>query len=359
MQENTNKNEYDEKAAEGSVFTFDDEEEEEKTLTGGNIVFNREEESTGTSSEKTDAFVDVDEFLNQLSKKTGSDPQSNSGLDLNAHFEEQSAMLQSSLKTRETEENVGSFDDDDRPYYEDDLEEEIEEIPQPEEHREHYSEEQPLMASPQQIPDKNSFWEDEEQEVNETENGIGSKNEKLKKLQASASNEDSLWNRSKDAMNKVFVADSIDKKRSILGIEFKFWKIFLLLFYTVDVVFYNFAVYKIAYPLIENISKSLGIEALKQASYEKYYVMFSYVVAFFVGGAMLMLIMKLARRLLDGVGTQESVLLIRIITGIVLAVFLVGGVIMGVSKGFLTSETYRWFAPCLAYLAGLLADFWF
>lgn len=176
-------------------------------------------------------------------------------------------------------------------------------------------------------------------------------------------------NRSRTGVKNFAVLDTFNTLRDlfsdaesrkhlrVLGIPVNFLGIGIAGLFLLDMILLNFASYKIVYPLIERILKSNGVEALRLSgeSFSKMFVGISYAASFLLGGLVVLLMARIAERLIRELSFPESSALISGIVGAMTFIFLIGAIVaVAITGNVLAVSVYRWAGPFFTYAGGLL-----
>ncbi len=161
----------------------------------------------------------------------------------------------------------------------------------------------------------------------------------------------------KARFDSIFGSSAGNKNLKVFGIPKNVFGIIITVIFAIDMLFINSASYKIIYFLMEKLLVSNGVEALRltESGFSNIFVGVSYVASFFIGGLVILIVSKLAEKIIQGVAFANGRAVTMAVVGAFTLIFLVGAALVAMTNGNLLSlEVYRWVGPLLTYLGGLL-----
>ena len=159
------------------------------------------------------------------------------------------------------------------------------------------------------------------------------------------------------AIENMFSDSENQRKSRILGIPGNIFGVIIVVLFLADMLALNIASYKIIYVIVEKMLVSNGVEALRLSDkgFSEIFVGVSYVVSFFVGGLVVLLLSRFTERIIRELEFSGSAVLMNCIVGLFAFVFMIGTVVAAVvSQSFLSIAVYRWAGPLFSYAGGLL-----
>lgn len=275
---------------------------------------------------------------------------------------EEEARLQAEAEKAQREQEQAIINDGIEPEFEeDDLEETIDnESSEPTEDGE-------VRPEQKSVDEENIVFEDNDDLIDEEDFIVGRRRKKMddRLAKLGESVEDHMQDSERAGKNNDYKArfDSIfgssagNKNLKVFGIPKNVFGIIITVIFAVDMLLINSASYKIIYFLMEKLLVSNGVEALRltESGFSNIFVGVSYVASFFIGGLVILVIAKLAEKIIQGVAFANGRAVTMAVVGVFTLIFLVGAAVVAVTNGNLLSiEVYRWVGPLLTYLGGLL-----
>ena len=145
--------------------------------------------------------------------------------------------------------------------------------------------------------------------------------------------------------------------KKILGIDFKMLAVIIIGVFVADAIFMNYVIYATTYRIVEWVMNRSGAAALHKEvmEYANVYMKVSYVLAFFVGGLILLFLAKTAQRLMEEAEFPDGKNLISMTFVALAVIFAIGFFIAWIVKNsFVDFAVFRWGAPLLMYLGGFI-----